>query len=275
MNRIDYTQPGGFPLDQDVLNFMQGNIFLAAQAAALGGQNCILSGCEVVGGNVSNGYVVIAGEILPFVGSPKDEKVVIVEQAEDLNYEDGVSRPAQLTRYATCGDDGVTNILFDSLERNTAEGVLARIRRLEGLHLPGDIKEIDVTAAYIAANFDATGLGINERAGWAICNGNNGTRNRNGRVPVQYDPNNVKFNTPGNTGGAETHTLTNNQLPRHRFQVSGVGGSDDYGMGNDFEKSGGGGSTFYRTNVYTGYIGNDDPHNNLQPYIVTLFIQKL
>ena len=65
--------------------------------------------------------------------------------------------------------------------------------------LTGDIKEIDCTDAYIAANFDANGVGIvgGEREGWAICNGwNNLTRNRTGRVSVAYG-NTSPLTTPG------------------------------------------------------------------------------
>jgi hypothetical protein len=61
---------------------------------------------------------------------------------------------------------------------------------IESPWLRGDIKEVSCTAAYLAANFLPTGLnkglGIGERIGWAICNGNNDTPNDKGRVVVGY-----------------------------------------------------------------------------------------
>jgi len=85
---------------------------------------------------------------------------------------------------------------------NTALKVRTVLNTLaNGVAQTGDVKEIDVATSYIAANFDVTGLGTNERLGWAICNGNNGTRNRNGRVPLQYDPS--TYATLGATGGSK------------------------------------------------------------------------
>jgi hypothetical protein len=151
----------------------------------------------------------------------------------------------------------------------------------ESQWLPGDIKEIDCTNAYISANFDANGIGINERVGWAICNGYNGlTRNRTGRVSVAYG--NVpplgaageasQFTSMGNAinspiiGGqkdavvvAHTHTISyGNSGTNTNTQVKGDADGDNL-LGT-------------KTTNSTGVPGTD---KNMQPYIVTLFIQKL
>ena len=56
--------------------------------------------------------------------------------------------------------------------------------------ITGDIKEVYCTNAYIAANFVSAGptkgLGTGPRLGWAICNGNNGTPNDDGRTPIAW-----------------------------------------------------------------------------------------
>lgn len=144
MNTIDFTQPGGFPLDQDVFGFQQANIAMAAQAANLAGPLAILAGCEVVGSNVGNGYVVIYGETLPFVGGNVATKVRIIQTTENMNYEDGEARPSQITRYATFGDDGVTTLLWADFKRNTSEGLIQRVEDLEQAaeDLGGDIEDL-------------------------------------------------------------------------------------------------------------------------------------
>ena len=58
MNRIDYSNLGGFPLEQDTLSFMQNSYSDAFSAMAkLCGDKVILTGVVVEAGNVSAGWV--------------------------------------------------------------------------------------------------------------------------------------------------------------------------------------------------------------------------
>lgn len=92
MNSIDFLKYTEFPVSAETYNFMQGMIGMLGKLASLGGTNCILSGCEDGGGTVSPGYVIINGEILPFVGGTKTSYVIIDEaktsvQVYDSTYE--------------------------------------------------------------------------------------------------------------------------------------------------------------------------------------------
>jgi len=179
--------------------------------------------------------------------------------------------------------------------------------------LTGDIKEIDCNDAYIAANFETSGptkgRGIvgGEREGWAICNGLNGTKNRTGLVSVAYGtiaptigsnayPSMESSLSPGspNYGGNKNAVLI---AHKHDSVVFGPGASN-----KTLCNTSGTGTTqpagTYHMNTTTqnntapanqtstkgitsvGNIFNDDPNQtglnaNMQPYIVTLFIQKL
>lgn len=257
MNRIDFTQPGGFPLDQDVFGFQQQNIFLAAQAANLGGIYCILSGCVVTGGNVGNGYVAIEGEILPFVGGAASEKVVIIETRTDLNYEDGVARPSEIDRYATFGDDGVTNILWVNFKRNTPEGVLARLERLER----------------VAAPFTIAGKGgmvLWNRPANTIPTGWQEVVDWRGRLPMGYDPDQVEFNTVGKTGGAKgvKMVLANLIAHAHSVVIGFVNGRSDNANDRDVAVPG-------ANTRNTSTAGSEDPTpiNVLNPYRTVVFIE--
>jgi microcystin-dependent protein len=89
-----------------------------------------------------------------------------------------------------------------------------------------------------------------------------------GRIPVGYDSTQAEFNAMGETGGAKTHTLTTNEMPRHAHtelyetadQASCINGSGYYTRGN--------------ATTMTGSTGGGAAHNNLQPYIVLNYIIK-
>lgn len=259
--KFDFTETGGLPLDQDILNDMQNGTLLVDKALAdLLGPLAIVSGCIKTGSDISNGVVAVNGEILPFVGGVMQAKVIVIETTAPLIYFDGIARPSETTRYATFGDDGIQNNPWPSFKRI----------RLDRMWLPGDTKEIDCTEAYMNANFDNTGLGINEREGWAICNGNNGTRNRGGLTSVAFDASKVYANELGKVGGEEKHQLTVPELPKHKHRLDKEnvgGGVGEVADAKDSGSQGPGG--------YTAEEGGDEAHNNMQPYIVTLVIQKL
>lgn len=100
-----------------------------------------------------------------------------------------------------------------------------------------------------------------------------------GRVPVGVDTRQTEFNTVEKTGGEKTHTLTQGELPNISGTINFHGaGSATVGSGCDGVFT----STFARPNYrsggsdlggagsYDGYrlnVGNNQPHNNLQPYI--------
>jgi len=160
-------------------------------------------------------------------------------------------------------------VLIDAIQTgvpNTAVKVRDVLNAIaDGTAQTGDVKEIDVSNAYLNANFDITGLGINERLGWAICNGQNGTRNRSGRVAMAYDATN--YPTLGAIGGSKdavvvAHSHTVNQI---------LGYGPTQGQDGFYDRSAG--EAPY--GVVTESAGVSGTDKNLQPYMVTLMIMKL
>ena len=79
------------------------------------------------------------------------------------------------------------------------------------------------------------------------------------------------FNAIGETGGAKTHTLTENEMPAHThpYVDDSPSGFLDYLLhrsGNDE------GSRYDKT---TGATGGDQPHNNMPPYVVVYIWRRI
>jgi len=104
MNRIDFDQPGGFPLETETLAFMQTTYsLLLNKIGELAGERSIISGCVTTGSTVSDGFIYVNGEILPFVGGFVQPNVVIIEETETREFEDTELRTVFYKRYATFG----------------------------------------------------------------------------------------------------------------------------------------------------------------------------
>jgi hypothetical protein len=135
--------------------------------------------------------------------------------------------------------------------------------------LPFEVREIDMLNNSITLYFEQDGKGREGKPfeKWAICNGNNGTQPRAGKVAIGYGGGYVL----GATGGVESVILNESEMPIHTHQfpvvnqTEGSNGNNVQGTGN----SHGGGIATPETK------GGNQPHTNMQPYIVTLFIQRI
>ena len=117
MNKIDFSHSGGFPLDTDTLIFLQTSFtHPIKELTKLGGDNYIISGVTDDGAKTTDGWVVIKGEIMPFKGDLKQSTIVIVTNAQTVDFENGAEREVYFTRYATFGVS-LDSIPFASLAR--------------------------------------------------------------------------------------------------------------------------------------------------------------
>lgn len=103
MNRLNFNQSVGFPLETEILDEMQKAWGVLNALGALAGNYALISGCETGGGSVTNGVVFIAGEVLEFRGGVTQDHVIIVEEPQLREFEDGNLREVIYTRYATFG----------------------------------------------------------------------------------------------------------------------------------------------------------------------------
>jgi len=111
--------------------------------------------------------------------------------------------------------------------------------------------------------------------------------NLKGRVIVQRDASNTKFDTMGETGGADTHTLTVDEMPQHNHGVTDNGHSHGYTAPNGSIEAAESLTTNPAVNntistntgssvtgITINNTGGDAAHNNLQPYLVMSYIIK-
>lgn len=96
--------------------------------------------------------------------------------------------------------------------------------------------------------------------------------NLKGKVPVGQDVNDTEFNEIGKTGGEKKHTLTVDEMPNHTHNIYGALTGENKSItntGNDWGLT----TKDWFKDMATN-TGGDQPHNNLQPYIVVNYIIK-
>lgn len=115
MNKLDIVRDNDFPVTAKTFRFLQDTYQEFQHLGRLYGSNCILYGCELLGGNRTAGALMINGELIPFLQSPNNTKIKVFEEIENAIYKGGESLPAYYTRYAKCDITG--NIVLADLPR--------------------------------------------------------------------------------------------------------------------------------------------------------------
>lgn len=103
MNSINFGLINGLPMNQLVLGRMQTAYAIFNALGAIAGNQSIISGCNLVGGTVSDGVVFVNNEIFEFRGGVVQATVIIVEESTNLVFKDNNSYPVVKTRYVTFG----------------------------------------------------------------------------------------------------------------------------------------------------------------------------
>lgn len=277
MNKIE-VQGSGFPADNRTWRFVRDMINTVHELAAIGGNNYILKGCEDDNGVISDGFIVLDGELLPFQGGAVGAEITINETVdavtylEDLNPADGQGddKNAYFTRFARFGNDGVATYNWADLERLNPLLELQRrlVPKQSAIPYWGSVAAIP--------------------SGWQLCDGTNGTPDLSGMFIVGYDPNDEDYDAIGSQGGSKEVTLTESQMPAHKHaatahvndpghshKIPGDAGGSDYVTMNDGNGNGrntDSSTTGITVSVAISNKGGSQPHENRPPYYTMAYI---
>jgi hypothetical protein len=290
MKRTDFTHTGGFPLEQRTLSDMQ-DTYLEILKAIIGHfglsniGNYIISGCEIVGVNITPGMTYIDGDLASFPGAVGDAttKIAKITTLGDGAFEDGNNFPVYSDYTAAVNATGVAlsaftivpkvadlvniplplNIVYDPNFGTANPSVLQRIAELEKKNAVFQV---------------GGGMVFWNKAANLIPPGWHEVVNWRGRMPVgmditvdgtgafvnpEFSPVTSGGSDPGRTGGAKSKTLLIAEIPAHTHSVDvSTGGA-----------TAGGGSGVEPTSGQTGATGGGQAFSLLNPFQTVLFIE--
>lgn len=294
MNKQNFEAQDRFPLSTQALTFMQDMIMATARLALIGGENYILSGCITTGNNVSDGIIVINGEVMPFKGGTLVDTITIVEDTFSVSANGLTFEKARVKRYAKFATGTGENYYlwsdFKSLQTN---------KQLE--EVKATVKYVDEAIAGIQAGIIPAGvivmwggLEADIPHGWVLCDGREiapkvFVPNLSGRFVVGFNRFDKDYDTIRKTGGAKEVALKPEQLPPHSHLVHdyyfaenkvrvdhGVSGyeyfaNEMYGSSSNDRDN----HHMYYKDHNTENFGNGQTHENRPPYYVLAFIIKI
>lgn len=268
MNRLNFNQSIGFPLETNILSEMQTAWSILNALGNIAGNFTILQGCTVIGTTVSDGVVFINGEVIEFKGGQLQDNVIIVETPTVLEFEDNSEKEVIYTRSATFGV-ATTQYPWSSFKRGFETKQIS-----EALGLKEDKTTVTALVERILAleARPASNIPIGLIAVWGqpvatIPAGWIEYVPLRGRMAVGFDSSISEFDVLGDFGGAVNKTLTENEIPTLHID----GSNDDNGghgslvvtsaqQPNDGFDLNTGGQSFslmnpYRVVLYIQYVG--------------------
>ena len=245
MNTQKFKDNGNFkfPVSTDTFDFMQKQILLASELSALAGGNVIIKPST----NSEDGICIYNGELMP-LKKQADTHIILVNNIESItangeNFPD--VRSVRYAEYTNAGGVPATNFW-----------TLSNLQTLKS--------QLDAAAQHYVptgAIMMWSGAIANIPAGWALCNGQNGTPDLQGRFIVGASTGNVTFDNKsysypvGTTGGKNEVKLTLNQLPSHNH--GGVTGGESQHHSHGF-------SNQIRNNSKRGTTGSEELYSTFE-----------
>lgn len=294
-HNIDFTELGGFPLTQDTMEFIQKSYNdVLGVFTGIAGKYIILTGLtETTPNNFTNGWVIVDGEIVPFVGGIGQPSVVVTQTTENYTFRDNSVHPVIIQRVAGFAVSGGTP--FTSFVRLSLTGLKTYI----------DTVNVTANTALTIANTALAGTispgmilmwsgnPASVPTGWRLCDGLDGRPNLKGKFIVGFSATTGTY-TMGATGGAASIQLATNQMPTHTHTISDPGHNHANGAFQYLLQSNGvntihdvdstsgepnlvskGAIASKTTGITLGNAGGNIAHENRPPYYTLAYIIKV
>lgn len=229
MDKQNFESKDRFPLSTQALTFIQDMVIATARLALIGGDNYILSGCATTGNNVSDGIIVINGEIMPFKGGTITTTITIIEETIPVSANGLTFENARVKRYAKFASGIGVNYYpwasFKPLQTNEQlEEVKATIK-----YVDDEIAKIQTGSIPAGVIVMWGGREADIPVGWTLCDGKelpNGKRipDLRGRFVVGYNSTTGSGYTSMGAGSKKTDqfmmTLEMKHMPKHNHGVN-------------------------------------------------------
>jgi microcystin-dependent protein len=146
------------------------------------------------------------------------------------------------------------------------------------------------TFNYLPTGTIVSWTGTTAPEGWALCNGQNGTPNLQGRFIFGLNPAGGKhakvpgadYNQLNGVGGNQIHQLTAGEMPSHTHPYDDAYYAEAWGpnkrWGNRLagsNKGADGDNAVWTARWNTEPVGGNEVHNTMPPYYILAFIMKL
>ena len=269
MNRQNFIQSGGFPLQTETLDNMQTAYELFNSLGNIAGNFSIILGCEVVGSTVSNGAVFINGELLEFRGGQIGTDVIIVQEVTSQEFEDGNDKEVVFVRYATFGI-GLVSFPWTNFKRPKTTIELTE-QKAEQTLIETLIERIEDLEARPVANVPIDIIAMWGRPANEIPDGWIEYQPLRGKMPIGMDPADNDLDVVGTAGGNKEHTLTIAEMPSHSHEFDNMQGGGTANSVSDTVAAVGDATS--QTGHVTGLTGDGEAFSIMNPFRVVHFIQ--
>jgi hypothetical protein len=140
MNTLKLDNVRDFPLTTEALKFMQDSYAILEKLNGLGGDNYILSGCEVIGSSVSNGFMCLKGVVMPFIAGSIQTNVRIIKTVETITVGTGSREQTSYRAEFGTSTNPDENVAWASISRLIGISSLAsRLTALEPVNTPVEV----------------------------------------------------------------------------------------------------------------------------------------
>lgn len=274
---INFLQTKGVPLTNDLMEDVMSAIKLYDAIGGLAGNLTIISGCEIIGNNVSSGVVAIDNELLFFEGGSIVPTVYIHTEPISKTFQDQVDRVLIEYKTVKFGNGSVNYNWADFIKLKTLKEIQNKVENsvsktdFDLLEKRVNVLELK-TAPIVNGGIVVIWRKDEIPAGWKEC------LDIRGKTVVGWNPNESEFETLGGAYGAKQHTLNVNELPNLQGSMYTIAPNWDFGSGiisatnsNNALISGGNSSYIHKQMKIN--FGANTAHNNIQPSIAFKYIE--